>query len=227
MQKNLLILLITALSFVPACKKQEQKQKNKKKSDSYAFIDIPLTEDVTVEDILEEPAVLSFFEDDDEDEFDDMPVVEEIEFVMNDEQEPVFIDEPVQQLVWEVQEEEKEFKAIYFEFDKYAANDDQEEAIASDVETIKNILKNDDSGTVVIEGHACHSAGSPAYNVALSEKRAKSIADKVAEEGIDSTHIKVVAYGQERPAIIDGKQVTGSREEQWKNRRVELKVING
>jgi outer membrane protein OmpA-like peptidoglycan-associated protein len=228
MQKNLLLVLLAAVA-IPGCTKQkDKKNKGKRKSDTYASIDIPLAQDVDVDDILEQPTVLSFFEDDEDDDLDDMPTIEEIEFVMSDEQEPVFVEEPVQQLVWQEEEKEEEFKSIYFDFDGYDVRQDQEDALVHDLTRIKETLDDDENpATVIIEGHACHSAGSPAYNVALSEKRAKVIADTLASKGVDTEHVKVVAYGQERPAVVDGKVVTGSREEQWKNRRVEVKVING
>ena len=77
---------------------------------------------------------------------------------------------------------------------------------------------------MVIEGHACQE-GTPAYNVALSEKRAKIVADHFVAAGVPSSSIKVVGRGQECPAVINGKTVNGSREDRAPNRRVEVRVI--
>ena len=74
---------------------------------------------------------------------------------------------------------------------------------------------------IVIEGHACHSAGSRAYNMALSERRARFAASRFSEAGISSTDIKIAPRGQEMP-IVKG----GGRQEQAPNRRVEIFAID-
>ena len=79
---------------------------------------------------------------------------------------------------------------------------------------------------MVIEGHSCHSAGSAVYNLALSEKRAKALADRLVAGGVPSQNIKVVGRGQEVPAVVEGKAVTGDRKEQAPNRRDEVRVIH-
>ena len=75
--------------------------------------------------------------------------------------------------------------------------------------------------TIVIEGHACHSAGSAIYNLALSEKRARHVAQKFAEAGIDSCNIKIAPRGQEMPIVKEG-----NRKQQAPNRRVEIFAID-
>ena len=125
--------------------------------------------------------------------------------------------------------DQKQFKTVYFSFDKYSIRKDQEQAVAYDIQKIKESLKEAESRgeepVVVIEGHACHSAGSKIYNLALSEKRAKVLADELITRGIDKNHIKIVGRGQEIPAVINGKVVTGDKETQWPNRRDEVRVI--
>jgi len=64
--------------------------------------------------------------------------------------------------------------------------------------------------TVIIEGHACHSAGSAIYNLALSENAAKVLADRLVDAGISRGQIKIVGRGNQFPAIKDGKPVTGT-----------------
>jgi len=117
---------------------------------------------------------------------------------------------------------------IYFDFDKYAVRDDQEPAVKEDIQYAKKELKKNDlvpqQAAVVVEGHSCHSAGSAVYNLALSNKRAKVVADRFKAEGLA---VKTVGRGAEMPAIINGKAVTGGREQQALNRRVEVKVLHG
>ena len=56
------------------------------------------------------------------------------------------------------------------------------------------------SGTVVeIEGH-CDERGTPAYNLALGERRAKAVAQVLMLNGVSASQIKTVSYGEERPA---------------------------
>lgn len=129
---------------------------------------------------------------------------------------------------WEDDKNQK-FKVVLFEFDKYSIRPDQEEAVNFDFAQIKKSLDlaqaNGKQSEVIIEGHACHSAGSSVYNLALSEKRAKVLADRLEEQGINREFIKIVGRGQEVPAIVDGKAVTGDREQQAANRRDEVRVI--
>ena len=122
-------------------------------------------------------------------------------------------------------------ETVYFDFDKYAIKQDQEAAVNNDIQALKRTMaeakKAGKKATAVVEGHACHSAGSASYNLALSEKRAKVLKDRLVGAGIPSNEIKVVGRGQECPAIgKDGKPVTGSREQQWPNRRDKINMIN-
>lgn len=119
-----------------------------------------------------------------------------------------------------------EFKKLYFSFNHYGIREDQKQALAYDIEQVKQLLADtqEDKPTVIIEGHACQE-GTPAYNLALSEKRAKNVADLFVAQGIDKAAIKVVGRGQECPTVKNGKVVNGSREDRAPNRRVEVRVI--
>lgn len=123
---------------------------------------------------------------------------------------------------WEnvsVDQSKNEFKAIYFAFDKYHIDGSQELSLQSDIEHARKMISL--NKTIVIEGHACDSAGSAIYNMTLSEQRAKFIATKFIESGIDKAHIKIAARGQEMP-VVKG----GNREHQALNRRVEVFAID-
>lgn len=129
---------------------------------------------------------------------------------------------------WEDEQNQK-FKVVYFDFDRYSIRADQEETVAFDIEQIRKSLEEaKEKGIkplVVIEGHACDSAGSAVYNLALSEKRAKVLADTMIAQGIPQEAIKIVGRGKEVPATIEGKAVTGDRQAQWPNRRDEVRVL--
>ncbi len=110
------------------------------------------------------------------------------------------------------------FKKLFFDFDHYILQPNQQTDLKTNVKHAKKMIKQ--GKTIVIEGHACHSAGSAIYNLALSEKRARHIAKKFADAGIDAKHIKIAPRGHEMP-IRKG----GTRAEQAVNRRVEVFAI--
>ncbi len=125
---------------------------------------------------------------------------------------------------------EHEFRTVYFNYDRSKTNSDQSEYIDFNIAEAKKMLAQAaEQGTeepiFVLEGHSCHaSTGSALYNMTKSQERAKEIAGKFVQAGIPRDNVKVVGLGKEVPAIIDGKVITGNREEQTLNRRVEIHV---
>ncbi|WP_020566842.1 OmpA family protein [Neolewinella persica] len=71
---------------------------------------------------------------------------------------------------------------------------------------------------ILIDGHT-DSVGSEATNQALSEKRAASVADYLAQDGIARSRMRTTGYGKTRP-IATNETDTGRA----KNRRVELSI---
>src|SRR5690606_6296425 len=74
---------------------------------------------------------------------------------------------------------------------------------------------------VRIEGHT-DSTGSASYNMRLSQQRADSVFNFLAEQGLSSQRMKAVGYGMERP-IADNS----TREGRQRNRRVEIIIAEG
>ncbi|MCK5481281.1 MAG: OmpA family protein, partial [Gammaproteobacteria bacterium] len=69
---------------------------------------------------------------------------------------------------------------------------------------------------ITLEGNT-DERGSREYNIALSERRALSVQRILEFDGIASSQITVVGYGEEKPAA------EGSSEAAWRlNRRVEI-----
>lgn len=212
MQKLVFLLCLTIIA-LPGCgrnKKQVKPVKTTSRVET-ASVDIPLADD----------DIRSFFDDDinefallEDEDADDKLVAS----APNDDENDEF--------AWINESEQKNSKVVYFDFDRYSIRDDQKEAVAQDVVYVKEELKKAEKGkhtpTVIVNGHADHSAGSAAYNLALSEKRATVVAKELAAEGI---HAKTVGRGSEVPAIVNGKKVTGNRQEQAPNRRAEVSVI--
>lgn len=87
-------------------------------------------------------------------------------------------------------------QTVYFEFDR--AN------LSSDFYSILDkhaayLVKNPNQ-SVVIEGH-CDSRGTPEYNIALGERRAKSVETYMQNAGVSAAQMSVVSYGEEKPAV--------------------------
>lgn len=123
---------------------------------------------------------------------------------------------------WEnlaAEESKNAFRKLIFEFDSYGLQPNQQADLKHNIKQAKRMIR--EGKKIVIEGHACHSAGSAIYNLALSEKRARHVAKKFADAGIDAKHIKIAPRGHEMP-IVQG----GSRAEQAANRRVEIFAID-
>jgi outer membrane protein OmpA-like peptidoglycan-associated protein len=72
-----------------------------------------------------------------------------------------------------------------------------------------------------IEGHT-DSTGSAEYNQGLSERRAASVRDFLAQQGIEWQRMMAIGYGLARP-VADNS----SREGRAKNRRVEIVIAEG
>lgn len=123
---------------------------------------------------------------------------------------------------WEsiaAEDSKNEFKKLFFEFNRYTLEPNQQKNLKLDIKEAKKSIK--EGKTIVIEGHACHSEGSAAYNLALSEKRARYVASEFAKAGIDPKIIKIAPRGQEMP-IVKG----GNRQHQSVNRRAEIFAID-
>ena len=121
------------------------------------------------------------------------------------------------------EESKKDFNTLYFAFDKYDLNNSEKAKLNKDIEVAKKEQSTIQNGNkkIIIEGHACHSAGSAAYNLALSEKRARNVATEFIQQGIDKNNIKIAARGQEMPVVHGGGKAA-----QAPNRRAEMFVID-
>lgn len=104
---------------------------------------------------------------------------------------------------------------IYFDFDKYDLKPQYKEVLKKKAE----ILKNYPGWNMLIEGH-CDERGTEEYNLALGERRARAAYEFLVILGVDSSRMKIVSFGEEKPAV------DGHNEEAWaKNRRDEFRVF--
>ena len=107
---------------------------------------------------------------------------------------------------------------VYFQFDRSEISDEGIRLLDQKVDA----LQRNPNVRVRIEGNADDS-GSDEYNLALSQRRAATVERYFTERGIDGSRLKIVSYGEERPAC------TTSHEEDCrsKNRRDEFVILSG
>jgi outer membrane protein OmpA-like peptidoglycan-associated protein len=221
MKKMSLLVIALIVALPGCCKKNEESSRPSKKTSVQKYMDVDVDiddmddEDLDGMDELTEEDIASFEFPEEEEEMMEEP--EEIDFdaMMAD------LDEN-EDYSWIDAQSDDEFRKLYFSFNHYGVRDDQRASLHYDIEQVKQLIA--EAGdvaqpVVVIEGHACQE-GAPAYNLALSERRAKTVADLFVASGIDRTSIKVVGRGQECP-VTEGR----TRQERNPNRRVEVRVL--
>jgi peptidoglycan-associated lipoprotein len=85
-------------------------------------------------------------------------------------------------------------KDIYFDYDKYDVRSSEQPSVAADVE----FLKAHPSIRFTIQGN-CDERGSTEYNLALGDSRANSVREALVRAGIESSRIKTISNGKEKP----------------------------
>lgn len=108
-------------------------------------------------------------------------------------------------------------RVIYFAFDR----SDIPQAAYATLKAHAKFLAGNPAARLTMEGHA-DERGTPEYNVALSERRAKSVVNFLTLNGAKAAQIEVVSFGEEKPAEL------GHDELSWaKNRRAVLNYTAG
>ena len=80
-------------------------------------------------------------------------------------------------------------------------------------------LKQYPNVTVTVEGHA-DERGTREYNLALGERRANSVKNYLVAGGINTSRVKVISYGKEKPAVL------GSNKASWAQNRRGVTVVD-
>ncbi|MBC8339351.1 MAG: peptidoglycan-associated lipoprotein Pal [Rhodospirillales bacterium] len=105
---------------------------------------------------------------------------------------------------------------VFFDFDKYNLKTDARQTLDRQAAW----LKANPSVTFTIEGH-CDERGTREYNLALGERRANSVKDYLASQGINPARMKTISYGKERPVAV------GSTNAAWAQNRRGVTRISG
>ena len=104
---------------------------------------------------------------------------------------PILTPEEQQRLKY--QELRKEH-IIYFDFDRSSVS----AQFAEVLQAHGNYLVEHPNARLMIEGHA-EERGTPEYNIALGERRAKAVAKYLQGMGVLPSQMSVVSYGEEKP----------------------------
>lgn len=105
---------------------------------------------------------------------------------------------------------------VFFDFDNADLKSESKPELNRLVETLTT------RSTMIIEvdGHT-DSTGSEDYNLILSERRAKAVANYLIQQGVDTDRVIVKYFGESQPVTTNSTQ-----ESRRKNRRVEFKIMN-
>jgi len=87
------------------------------------------------------------------------------------------------------------------------------------IEDLAKILNKYEDTNILLEGHT-DSDGSDDYNMALSERRARSVASYLAQQEVASARMTITWYGESQP-VADNTSVAGKQQ----NRRVEVAIM--
>ena len=100
-------------------------------------------------------------------------------------------------------------QTVYFAYDSSALSS----AARSVLEQNAQWLKTTNQVDIQVEGH-CDERGGHQYNLALGERRARSIKDYLVALGVSEDRISIISYGKEKPVSF------GHDEQSWSaNRR--------
>lgn len=114
----------------------------------------------------------------------------------------------------ELQAVQAGLKIVYFDFDNFSLSQEAQSTLQYNAEMLRRAA----NVNVVAEGH-CDERGTAEYNLALGERRARSVVDYLVGLGVPANRMTTVSYGSECP--VD----PAHNEAAWaKNRRVYLRV---
>jgi outer membrane protein OmpA-like peptidoglycan-associated protein len=108
------------------------------------------------------------------------------------------------------------YDKVYFEYDRAELRPVSQRVLDEVVTTLK---AHPEIAVVEIDGHA-DERGTQWYNLELSRQRAQSVRNYVIAQGIAPERLRVMAFGEEAPAVPNA----GDEAEYAQNRRVQLRI---
>ena len=86
---------------------------------------------------------------------------------------------------------------VYFSTDSTDLSPEAQQTLAGQARWLQQYAKY----TITIEGHA-DERGTREYNIALGARRAQSVRDFLARNGVTAARIRTISYGKERPVAV-------------------------
>ncbi|HUP39348.1 MAG TPA: OmpA family protein [Vicinamibacterales bacterium] len=95
------------------------------------------------------------------------------------------------------------FEDVYFDFDRFTLTDAAQRILAQAVEA----MRADPTLRIRIEGHTCN-IGTAEYNLALGDRRARSVQTYLTSNGIAADRLSTVSFGEEQPKHDNSREET-------------------
>jgi len=106
------------------------------------------------------------------------------------------------------------FKSVYFDFGDYTISSSMEASVQRNIQVASSA-----SAKIKIEGN-CDEFGTDEYNYALGLKRAKAVKDAMVAQGVVSSKMVMVSFGESSPVCTEPSDGCYDR-----NRRVDIRLI--
>jgi peptidoglycan-associated lipoprotein len=103
---------------------------------------------------------------------------------------------------------------VFFDYDRYSVREDARDTLKNNAEW----LSDHPSLKILVAGHA-DNRGSNEYNLALGDRRAKSVLHYLTDYGVNA-EIRTVTFGEEKPFCLESFESCWSQ-----NRRAEFAVV--
>jgi len=103
----------------------------------------------------------------------------------------------------------KAFEPVFFDFDRYTIRPDQQEAVKIDAAQAKTTVAQ--GKKLKVEGHADKHYVSELYNLAISQKRAQTMVNALADAGVERTALNAVGFGATKPAVDAPGKIEANR----------------
>ena len=105
----------------------------------------------------------------------------------------------------------------YFDYDRSALRADSKSAVDANA----SMMSKYSDMKIEVQGHA-DERGTTTYNMALGQRRANQVVQYMESNGIASSRLRAVSYGEERPSNSGADEAAYSA-----NRRAEFKITYG
>ncbi len=106
--------------------------------------------------------------------------------------------------------------AAFFDFDRFALSESDRAELAAIVDALRSDRR---VSRIAVTGHTCD-LGPSAYNLGLSERRARAVADFLVAQGVDAAEIDVRGAGEVEPRFPNDGPANRA-----KNRRVDVSFL--